>query len=283
MVEEGYFFTRRRWEEHRKGLAGKDGAGEELPVGVEAWADGEPGWDGHEYLPQGTVGAVVLDRFGDLCVATSTGGLTNKLPGRIGDTPTLGAGFWTEEWTDKTTSKSMAYTSPLAPSRIVQAPIDRMIPGLRESWLGSCLPFVSPQPERQDAIPWAPEPVFEKLQLSDRPLPKRRGIAISGTGNGDTFLRLSACRTTGAICRFSSPSPSLQSSLSRMTGPEGELQKSAGDRWDRTGEGEGGMIGIEFVDGRGKIAMDFNCGGMFRAWVDDDGVDRCMVFREEYC
>jgi L-asparaginase len=47
-------------------------------------------WDGKGYLPQGTVGAVVLDSTGTLCCATSTGGLTNKLPGRIGDTPTLG-------------------------------------------------------------------------------------------------------------------------------------------------------------------------------------------------
>ena len=67
----------------------------------ECNATGDGHWDGHEYLPQGTVGAVVLDRFGTICVATSTGGLTNKLPGRIGDTPTLGAGFWAEEWTLK--------------------------------------------------------------------------------------------------------------------------------------------------------------------------------------
>jgi beta-aspartyl-peptidase (threonine type) len=40
----------------------------------------------------GTVGAVALDRNGNLAAATSTGGRTGKLPGRIGDTPIIGAG-----------------------------------------------------------------------------------------------------------------------------------------------------------------------------------------------
>lgn len=42
----------------------------------------------------GTVGAVALDADGHLAVATSTGGLTAKWPGRIGDTPVIGAGFY---------------------------------------------------------------------------------------------------------------------------------------------------------------------------------------------
>lgn len=40
----------------------------------------------------GTVGAVALDRKGNLAAATSTGGMTNQLDGRIGDTPLLGLG-----------------------------------------------------------------------------------------------------------------------------------------------------------------------------------------------
>jgi beta-aspartyl-peptidase (threonine type) len=42
----------------------------------------------------GTVGAVALDRNGNLAAATSTGGMTNKLPGRIGDSPLIGAGTY---------------------------------------------------------------------------------------------------------------------------------------------------------------------------------------------
>lgn len=44
----------------------------------------------------GTVGAVAIDRRGDLAAATSTGGMTNKLPGRIGDSPLIGAGTYAE-------------------------------------------------------------------------------------------------------------------------------------------------------------------------------------------
>ena len=39
----------------------------------------------------GTVGAVALDKYGNLCAGTSTGGMTNKKWGRIGDSPIIGA------------------------------------------------------------------------------------------------------------------------------------------------------------------------------------------------
>ncbi|KAF0180477.1 MAG: beta-aspartyl-peptidase (threonine type) [Alphaproteobacteria bacterium] len=47
-------------------------------------------------LAHGTVGAVIKDRAGRLAAATSTGGLLNKMPGRIGDTPLIGAGTWAD-------------------------------------------------------------------------------------------------------------------------------------------------------------------------------------------
>jgi len=48
-------------------------------------------------LDHGTVGAVALDRRGNLAAATSTGGLVNQLPGRVGDTPVVGAGTWADD------------------------------------------------------------------------------------------------------------------------------------------------------------------------------------------
>ena len=45
----------------------------------------------------GTVGAVVLDNEGRLAAATSTGGMTGKPDGRIGDTPIIGAGTWADQ------------------------------------------------------------------------------------------------------------------------------------------------------------------------------------------
>jgi L-asparaginase / beta-aspartyl-peptidase len=44
--------------------------------------------------PQGTVGAVARDTQGNLAAATSTGGMSNKRPGRVGDSPIVGAGTY---------------------------------------------------------------------------------------------------------------------------------------------------------------------------------------------
>jgi len=116
-----------------------------------------------------------------------------------------------------------------------------------------------------------------------------RSVAVSGTGNGDSFLRTAAARTVAAMARFGGDSSAV--ALSKVTGPRGELQMSAGDRWGRTGEGEGGMIGIEcivirdaqgnVVEGRSELLQGFNCGGMFRAWVDEKGVAFARVFRDD--
>jgi beta-aspartyl-peptidase (threonine type) len=48
-------------------------------------------------LLMGTVGAVALDRAGHLTAGTSTGGLTNKRAGRIGESPVIGAGTFAED------------------------------------------------------------------------------------------------------------------------------------------------------------------------------------------
>jgi L-asparaginase/beta-aspartyl-peptidase (threonine type) len=48
-------------------------------------------------LAHGTVGCVVLDASGGLAAATSTAGVFNKLPGRIGDSPVIGAGAWADD------------------------------------------------------------------------------------------------------------------------------------------------------------------------------------------
>jgi isoaspartyl peptidase/L-asparaginase-like protein (Ntn-hydrolase superfamily) len=45
----------------------------------------------------GTVGAVALDAAGDVAAATSTGGVRGQLPGRVGDSPVIGAGTWADD------------------------------------------------------------------------------------------------------------------------------------------------------------------------------------------
>lgn len=134
-----------------------------------------------------------------------------------------------------------------------------------------------------------------------KPKQRRRAVALSGTGNGDSFLRTNAVRTAASISRFSPQNVSLSDAIHLIAGPDGELQRSAGERWGRTGEGQGGIIGIEvtddggdgserFYNGKrtGKAVFDFNCGGLFRAYYEQDAKDdggkevpRVAVFRED--
>tara|TARA_B100001564_G_scaffold259539_1_gene221345 strand:- start:2642 stop:3577 length:936 start_codon:yes stop_codon:yes gene_type:complete len=51
----------------------------------------------HDNEGMGTVGAVAIDSQGSLAAATSTGGMTGKPDGRIGDTPIIGAGTWADK------------------------------------------------------------------------------------------------------------------------------------------------------------------------------------------
>jgi L-asparaginase / beta-aspartyl-peptidase len=74
-VDQKYFYTDRAWKALQDALAAEKKA---------AQAD-----DHH-----GTVGAVALDKQGNLAAATSTGGITNKRFGRIGDSPIIGAGTY---------------------------------------------------------------------------------------------------------------------------------------------------------------------------------------------
>lgn len=56
----------------------------------QRWQQSKPG-------SPGTVGAVARDRHGHLAAATSTGGMTNKVPGRIGDSAIIGAGTYADD------------------------------------------------------------------------------------------------------------------------------------------------------------------------------------------
>lgn len=78
-VPNGYFTTERR----RKALASLKARAERGTIALASEAE-----------RHGTVGAVALDRNGNLAAATSTGGYNNKPAGRVGDTPIIGAGTY---------------------------------------------------------------------------------------------------------------------------------------------------------------------------------------------
>jgi beta-aspartyl-peptidase (threonine type) len=80
-VDPSYFRTEFRWQQLLKARAGEK-AQAALPLPPSAY--------------YGTVGAVARDRRGHLAAATSTGGMTNKRFGRVGDAPIIGAGTWAD-------------------------------------------------------------------------------------------------------------------------------------------------------------------------------------------
>jgi beta-aspartyl-peptidase (threonine type) len=84
IVDPSYFWTLPRWKDLQRELK------KEKSSGKHSRRD-EPG---RRHL--GTVGAVALDRQGNLAAGTSTGGLTNKWTGRVGDTPIIGAGTYAD-------------------------------------------------------------------------------------------------------------------------------------------------------------------------------------------
>jgi len=92
LVDEKYFWTQDRWDSLQRILKDEKEKSQEpqtpKPKGSsQAFAD-EP------YNRFGTVGAVALDKDGNLAAGTSTGGMTNKKYGRVGDAPIIGAGTY---------------------------------------------------------------------------------------------------------------------------------------------------------------------------------------------
>ena len=80
-VDDDYFYTEKRYNQLLK-------AQEKEKVKLDQKVSSNELIDNHKY---GTVGAVALDKKGNIAAATSTGGMTNKKYGRIGDSPIIGA------------------------------------------------------------------------------------------------------------------------------------------------------------------------------------------------
>jgi beta-aspartyl-peptidase (threonine type) len=205
IIDPGYYFTKKRWVEHRRGLGlpetplppGHEGNDEEIPNVID---------------PAGnTVGAVALDVRGCIASVTSTGGKTNKLVGRIGDTPCMGSGFWAEEWEPRCSWPRKA--------------LGRVIPGLRK---------------------------------------RTRAIGVSGTGNGDYFIRLATGSTIGHRMKYLGKSLRSASQFAVE-----ELRRDGG---------EGGVIAL---DNQGNASLILNCPGMYRGIIRKDGTPKTAIFAEE--
>lgn len=94
IVDPKYFRTEERWQQLQKQLEEEkkrsQGLGTTGPETVEIPERRLPGFS------FGTVGAVALDKAGNLSAGTSTGGMSNKRWGRVGDSPIIGAGTYAD-------------------------------------------------------------------------------------------------------------------------------------------------------------------------------------------
>jgi beta-aspartyl-peptidase (threonine type) len=170
-AEPDYFFTQARW----------DALQSTLKMRADGMEDDDPA------RRHGTVGAVACDAQGTVAAATSTGGMTAKSPGRIGDTPIIGAGTFADNAT----------------------------------------------------------------------------CAVSGTGHGEVFIRFTAASEIAARMRHAGQSLK-----------EAAVHVVMHDLAEN--DGSGGMIA---VDAKGNITMPFNCEGMYRGCVTQDGVFETFIYR----
>jgi len=88
LVDTSYFFTQSRWNSLKQIKKKNEKSSEKKQSLINS--------DFHKF---GTVGCVALDKNGNLAAGTSTGGMTNKMYGRIGDSPIIGAGTYAKNKT----------------------------------------------------------------------------------------------------------------------------------------------------------------------------------------
>lgn len=187
-----YFFTESRWQQLLKQLkkegkpfpprpAGVPAEGKTVPMALLDESEGSRRF--------GTVGAVALDVHGNIAAGTSTGGMQAKMPGRVGDSPIIGAGTYASN----------------------------------------------------------------------------QSCAVSGTGTGEFFIRLTVAREVCNLVQFKHMP--LQQAADEVI--HKELQALNGD---------GGVIAIT---PDGQMAWSFNTPGMFRARLREGGKLQVGVYNDE--
>ncbi|TEB29230.1 L-asparaginase [Coprinellus micaceus] len=222
LVDPAYFFTEHRWKEHRRGLGLPE---EPLPDSNLIDLDDRDHTDSGstegpyplDMMPKGTVGAVALDVRECIAAVTSTGGRTNKLPGRIGDTPLMGAGFWAEEWDNEGES-------------------------ILPAWLRGVWNLFRPQSNATGKV----------------------AVGVSGTGDGDYFIRQATAST-----------------IARRMQLGGESVSDASEKVIQDLLQDGGIGGAIALDSQGNVALPLNSPGMYRGVIRGDGIPKVAIFKED--
>lgn len=175
-VDPSWFFTDRRWRSLEKALAAEGLPIPPRPPGADRAPDAAAAL-AHDEGKHGTVGVVALDSRGDVAAGTSTGGVTAKRWGRVGDSPVIGAGTYASN----------------------------------------------------------------------------RSCAVSATGAGEYFIRLTVAREICALVEYKGLS--LQAAVDQVV--QKELTAMGGD---------GGVVA---VTPDGQTAWSFNTSGMYRARISE--------------
>lgn len=186
-ADPGYFFVERRWRALEKQLA-REGR-RPLPRPQGAAVDETLAALAHDEGKRGTVGVVARDARGDVAAGTSTGGVTAKSWGRVGDSPLIGAGTYASN----------------------------------------------------------------------------TSAAVSGTGEGEYFIRLAVAHRICALVELSGLS--LQAATDRV------IQEDL----DALG-GQGGVIAVA---PDGQMAWSFNTSGMYRARIADGLALEVSIYKDE--
>ncbi|REJ78939.1 MAG: isoaspartyl peptidase/L-asparaginase [Acidobacteria bacterium] len=186
LVDPKYFFTQRRWDALQR-IIQQEKEKESKASARKFEYSGSERED--PYNKFGTVGAVALDKDGNLAAGTSTGGMTYKKYGRVGDVPVIGAGTYADNNT----------------------------------------------------------------------------CAVSATGWGEFFIRLSVARDIAALMEYRA----LPVQQAADIVIQQKLQKAGGD---------GGVIAI---DKFGNIGISFNSEGMYRAYIDKDGKPVVEIYGDQ--
>jgi L-asparaginase / beta-aspartyl-peptidase len=188
MVDPSFFFTERRWQELEKALKAR---GDPIPLRPAGTPKPQGAImrgliDQHEF---GTVGVVALDSRGNLAAGTSTGGITAKRWGRVGDSPIIGAGTYASN----------------------------------------------------------------------------QSCAVSGTGAGEFFIRLTIAREICALVQYSNY----------------DVQHAADELIQNRLKALKGAGGVIVISTKGDIAWSFNTPGMYRASLSADGAPKISIFKDE--
>jgi beta-aspartyl-peptidase (threonine type) len=188
IVDPKYFWTERRWKylqeelareaEEQKKSGGASGKGASKLTGGDHGAE----------VRCGTVGAVALDKFGNLAAATSTGGLTMKRHGRVGDTPIVGAGIFADN----------------------------------------------------------------------------KSCAVSGTGQGEFFIRAVAAYDIAALVEYKGLS----------------VADAAFEVVHRKIKSAGGEAGVIVLDAKGNHTAPFNTNGLYRGYLTKDGKRHVAIYEK---